>query len=391
MTAEERRERLQFALSKLEAGTFAQAAQAVEPVYLRDHNDREALLLLGLAVGGCGHPDLAADLLNDVAHRSPAAAHPAADLVRLLTAAGQSPAVESYFEAALALAPTDARLLVAAASWRLDTGDTSQSETLLWEATRLDPALPAAQRNLATIEAERGDIEAAMKRLRALIARDCNPAALDNLATMLGVEGQFDEALQLFERARTADPCSAQLAINHGMALLKAGQLGEGWSLFNRRLDLRNHALLPPESLLPVLEAGIRLDNRTVLVTHDSGFGDTLQFARYLPLLANRGARVLLWVPNALRRLIRAIPEVEAVISDSGAWPSFDWHCPIIRLAEVFGTTLDTIPATVPYLTADPALAAQWRNRLPPRRAGVRRVGTVERSAPCSNRQPAIE
>ena len=161
------------------------------------------------------------------------------------------------------------------------------------------------------------------------------------------------------------------------MALLKAGRFREGWSAFNRRLELPGHALLPMGSLLPVLETGTRLDGRTVLVTHDSGFGDTLQFARYLPMLADRGARVKLWVPDALCRLVQAMPGVEAVLSDKDAWPSFDWHCPIIRLAEVFGTTLDTVPATMPYVTADPALAAQWQSRLPPRQAGMRRVGLV--------------
>ena len=378
MTGQERREYLRLALARLESGAFTQAAQAAEPVYLHAPDDLEALVLLGLAVGGCGHPDLAADLLNDAARRSPAAAHPAADLVRLLGAAGLSRAIESYFDAALALAPDDVRLLVAAASWQLDAGHNGRAEELLREAARLHPAMPGVQLGLATVEAERGSIATAIERLRVLIARGAGtPEALGNLATMLGVEGRFGEAWELFGRARSASPGNLQLAVNHGMALLKAGRLREGWSAFNRRLELPGHALLPAESLLLVEDPGTRLGGATVLVTHDSGFGDTLQFARYLPLLADRGARVLLWVPEPLRRLMGTVPGVEAVVSDHEAWPSFDWHCPVIRLAEVFGTTLDTVPAAVPYLAADPALAAQWAGRLPPREGGMRRVGLV--------------
>ena len=377
MTGEERRERLRLALARLEEGAFAQAAQLSEPLYLQDPNDLEALVLLGLAVGGCGHPDLAADLLDDVARRAPTAAHPATDLLRLLAAADLPEAIESYFGAALALAPGDTRLLVVAASWHLDAGENGRAEELLRKAARLHPAFPAAQLGLATVEAERGDIAVAIQRLRALVARSASPAALGNLATMLGVEGRFEEAWELFGHARSADPGNVQLAVNHGMALLKAGRLDDGWGAFNRRLDLPGHALLPPASLLPVLQTDTRLHGRTVLVTHDSGFGDTLQFARYLPMLADRGARVLLWVPDTLRRLMQTVPGVEAVVSGNDAWPAFDWHCPIIRLAQVFRTTSDTIPATVPYLAADPALAAQWRNSLPPQEAGVRRVGLV--------------
>jgi hypothetical protein len=134
--------------------------------------------------------------------------------------------------------------------------------------------------------------------------------------------------------------------------------------------------LLPPQSLLPTLASGVRLEGRVVLVTHDEGFGDTIQFARYLPMLAAAGARVLLWVPKPLHRLLAKVAGVAEVFSDDRAWPDFDWHCPIMRLAEVFGTRLETIPADVPYLRADPELVAGWAQRLPSPQGG-RRIGLV--------------
>lgn len=378
MNGNDRRERLRVALARLEAGAFAEAARAVEPVYLENQNDPEAVLLLGLAVGGCGHPDLAADLLDEASRRSPAAAHPATDLVRLLSAANDFGAIEQYFGAALVLVPDDARLLVALASWLLDRGNNERAWSLLEKAVRLNPALPAAQLGLATVEAEQGAIETAIQRLRNLIARGGgSPAAVGNLATMLGVQGLFDEALHLFEHATRAAPDNIQLSVNQGMALLKAGRLGEGWSAFNRRLHLPGHALLPKETLLPILSPGTRLDGRIVLVTHDSGFGDSLQFIRYVPMLADRGACVLLWVPEPLRRLLGSVRGVRRVVSSAEGWPPHDWHCPVIRLAELFGTTLGTIPASVPYLRSDPGLMAQWAARLPSRQSGVGRVGLV--------------
>jgi tetratricopeptide (TPR) repeat protein len=378
--AEERKatgrgEVLRAALSELRAGNFGEAARLVEPLYHRRVDDLEVSLLLGLAVGGCGHPDLAADLLDDVARRRPDARHPAHDLIQLLTAAKRAGAIAAYLDAAMTLAPQDARLLFAAGSWAQEIGDEPQAQTLLERAIKLQPDLWAAHIGLAALLADAGQIDFAMARLRSVVASGGgSAAAFGNLGVLLGIEGLFSEAFDQFKQARRLAPGHARIAINHGMALLKAGRLAEGWPDLNRRLGLAGHALLPPHSLLPPLASGSRLEGRVVLVTHDEGLGDTIQFARYLPMLAAAGARVLLWVPKSLHRLLATVAGVAEVFSDDRAWPDFDWHCPIMRLAEVFDTKLETIPADLPYLRADAELAAEWAGRLPPPEGG-RRIG----------------
>jgi hypothetical protein len=114
---------------------------------------------------------------------------------------------------------------------------------------------------------------------------------------------------------------------------------------------------------------------QTVLLTHEQGFGDTLQFCRYIPLLAARGARIVLAVPPPLQRLLGTLQGVSEMVPTDSKLPPYHWHCPMMSLPRVFGTTLETIPAAIPYLTADPALVEDWAARLPPRR-GVR-VGLV--------------
>ncbi len=103
-------------------------------------------------------------------------------------------------------------------------------------------------------------------------------------------------------------------------------------------------------------EAG-DLTGRTVLLTHEEGFGDTMQFLRYAPLLAQRGARVLAWVPGPLVRLVQSVAGVAAVFTGDGAPPPFDFHCPFVSLPRVFETTVATVPGE-PYLAADPD--ARW-------------------------------
>jgi tetratricopeptide (TPR) repeat protein len=368
---------LRAALTLLRAGIFGEAARLVEPLYHRRADDLEVTLLLGLAVGGCGHPGLAADLLDDVARRRPDAQHPAHDLIQLLTVARRTDAIDGYLEAAMALAPRDARLLFAAGSRAQEIGEGPRAQALLERAIVLQSDLWVAHVGLAAVLADAGKIDEAMARLHAVVASGGGTAAaFGNLGVLLGVEGRFSEAFAQFEQARRLAPGHARIAINHSMALLKAGRLAEGWPGLNRRLGLADHALLPPQSLLPTLASGVRLEGGVVLVTHDEGLGDTIQFARYLPMLAAAGARVLLWVPKPLHRLLATVAGVAEVFSDDRAWPEFDWHCPIMRLAEVFGTSLETIPADVPYLRADPELAARWAQRLPSSQDG-RRIGLV--------------
>ncbi len=150
---------------------------------------------------------------------------------------------------------------------------------------------------------------------------------------------------------------------NRAVALLQAGRLTEAWQDEDWQPD---HTMLPAETLLPPISRLPDLTGRTVLVVHEEGFGDTLQFLRYLPLLAERGARVAVAVPSPLTRLLRSVPGVADVPDSDAPVPAHDFHCAFVGLPRAFETTLaDHIRATVPYLTADRALVRQWAARLP--------------------------
>ena len=96
----------------------------------------------------------------------------------------------------------------------------------------------------------------------------------------------------------------------------------------------------------------------------EQGYGDTIQFIRYARLLAARGARVVLYCQPAIAALMSTAPGVEQVVTDARRLPGFDAWCPLLSLPERFGTALETIPANVPYLSADPQRVAEWGQRL---------------------------
>ena len=114
---------------------------------------------------------------------------------------------------------------------------------------------------------------------------------------------------------------------------------------------------------------------KTILLHTEQGFGDVFQFCRYATLAADAGARVIFEVEPDLLALMATLPGVARVVSDREALPDHDVRCPVISLPLAFGTTLETIPANVPYLRADPARVSDWRARLSDVRG--RRVGLV--------------
>ena len=358
------------AFAALDSGRFSAAVPHCDALLAADPADAEARLLLGLARGAMGETAAAADLLHAVARARPDCAHPCHDLAGLLDRLGMPTQATAQYRAALALAPQDGGLRRALATRLLRDGDPAGALEALG-----DPAGSAASLHLAgQALAEAGDIPAATAQFRRAVALDPGPAAgWSNLGMMLKIAGKHAAAIAAHDHAVARAPDAPQLHVNRAVALLHAGRWTEAWGEYEWRLRLPGHTPLPLETLLPSLATGIDLAGRTVLLTHEEGFGDTLQFARYAPLLTARGALVLLAVPRALARLLAPLGPI---VAPTGTPPAFDFHCPFFSLPRVFATTPETIPASVPYLAADPARAAAWRPRLASGGPGLR-VGLV--------------
>jgi hypothetical protein len=104
-----------------------------------------------------------------------------------------------------------------------------------------------------------------------------------------------------------------------------------------------------PRSFTQPLWRGEPIEGKRILLHAEQGLGDTLQFLRYVPMVQARGGAVVLDVQGTLRRLAAQLPGLSVLISQGEA--GFDWQCPLMSLPLAFGTTVDTIPADIPYLT----------------------------------------
>jgi tetratricopeptide (TPR) repeat protein len=270
-------------------------------------------------------------------------------------------AVASYREA-LRLQPQQASVHnnLGAALAELDRLD--EAAASLREAIRLRPTWADAHNNLGNVlrRLERLDEAASAYREAVRLQPDLADGH-NNLALTFADLGQTDAALASYERALQLRPESSEYHKNRALTLLAQGDLQRGWAEFEWRWGC---AELPVRPLGRPEWDGAPLNGRTILLHAEQGLGDTLHFVRYVPLVRQRGGKVVLAVQRALVPLLRGLGGVESLVAQGDTLPAFDVHAPLLSLPRIFGTTLDNIPAAVPYLAADPALVEHWKREL---------------------------
>ena len=187
--------------------------------------------------------------------------------------------------------------------------------------------------------------------------------AYHNRAAALFELKRLDEALASCDAAVALKPDLASAINFRGAIKLLLGRFAEGWADHHWRWRTKNFAGTKPALAAPEWR-GEDLNGRSIFVNMEQGLGDTMQFGRYLPLLARRGAKVTFFANRKLHRLLRPLCErIEVVDSFEGS-RVFDFQCPLMSLPLRFGTDISSIPADIPYLHAEDAFAAKWKDRL---------------------------
>jgi Flp pilus assembly protein TadD len=276
----------------------------------------------------------AAQLFADLARDFPSHPLPHANLGMTLRRLGKLEAAVASYQRALALAPENPGVMSSLGNALRALGRLSEAEKLQARAVELAPR------------------ERPLRYNHALTLRDLR---------------RLDEALRLFTALNQEDPSDAEVAWDLAITQLQLGDYTQGFRGYENRWRLaRNETKLrdPPHW------QGEDIAGKRILLQSEQGFGDALQFARYVPLVAARGARIVLECLPELRPLFAGIEGVEQVVVKGEPAPPVDLSIPLLSLARIFGTTLATVPKQVPYLRALPA-------RLP-RRPGTRlQVGLV--------------
>ncbi len=282
---------------------------------------------------------------------------------------------ESCFREALAVKPGHTAVMNNLAVVRSRQNDFDGAEALYEEALAKHPAFPEALSNLSAVRRFKGDTDGAILCCRkALELRPDFPSALNNLGNALKDAGRLEEAVAAYRDALRIAPGDANVRNNLAMALLALGEFGEGWREYRWRWK-SDHLKASFRNLSEPEWQGETGEGGTILIHAEQGFGDTIQFCRYAPLVKERGFKVVMLVPQPLKRLVASLDGVDLVASGPGEIPSFDVQCPTMNLPLAFGTTVATIPPKIPYLSPDAADAARWRERLNGVENGKLKVG----------------
>jgi Flp pilus assembly protein TadD len=230
------------------------------------------------------------------------------------------------------------------------------------QAVQLQPSEPVFHSNLANALTLAGRPEEAETCCRqALRLRPTLTDARHNLAITLAAQGKLEEALTHNEEALRLEPEHPGARNCRGLWWLQQGDFARGWPEYEWRWKVRG---VTQRSFREPAWDGSPLGGRTILLYAEQALGDTIQFIRYAPLVKERGGVVVVECQPPLARLLASCPGIDRLVARGSPLPPFDVQAALLSLPGLFGTTLETVPADVPYLFADPTLVASWRREL---------------------------
>lgn len=334
--------------------------------------DDQTLYLHGLMALRGGALDEAAWLLTRALRRQPGHPGMRRNLVRALLLAERYEQVLLHANTALDTCPDDPEMHFARGTALNALGQPSRACAALARALALQPNHAAAWLNMGNAATDKDDYASAEAMYRSALRFAPELAeAWASLGYLLTEQGRLGEAVAACEEAIRLRPDMAQAHWNLAVALLLQGDLRRGLAEYEwRKRHRRFHRDFPD---LPGRRwDGGDINGQTVLVRAEQGLGDTIQFARYLPMIAARGGRPVLVCAPELVPLLQGLPGVE-VAAKRGMLPAYDAWVDQGSLPGLLGTTLETVPSAGGYLTADTERVKTWDAKLPK----GRRIGLV--------------
>ncbi|SIQ79270.1 MULTISPECIES: tetratricopeptide repeat protein [Acidiphilium] len=246
------------------------------------------------------------------------------------------------------------------------------------KSLELSPTVAVYPRNMCEIYRGAGRLDDALRMaLRAVELAPEDKSAHFNHALIRYERRELDDALAAADRAIELDPDFPEAHFERAEVLLLGGRLTEGWDSYEWRFKLKQAEGMLPKTDKPQWDGGALPDGKLLIVA-DQGFGDCIQFGRYIPWAADRAPKPVLACSGDLVPIMRQIPGLGRIVTRWETTGDFDAYIPLSGLPRLAGTTIDNIPTPIPYLHPDPAKITAWKQRidaLTP--TGKKRIGLV--------------
>ncbi len=380
------------------SGRLAEAQRVYLQILQVDDQNPEALHYLGLLKHQQGDGVAAVDLMYRAVTLKPDSSEFHCNLGMILGKSGRLQEALEVLDRAIELKPRsteayDNRGIV------LEKQGKGDEAIAAWrKAIEIEPDYPPALTHLGRALLAKDQAEEGLELLRKSVkANPHSSEAQNQLGCALRKVGELEAAAEAFRRAIQLDPCSCEAHSNLGIALYDLGELDQSLVHAEKAVELKSDYAEAHWNLSLTLLAmgawergwieyewrrygqikkgwfrsfqqpewnGCPIEGRTILLTAEQGFGDTLQFIRYAPLVAARGAKVIVEAPPALCEILRGVKGVSQIVALGEPLPPFDLHTRLLTLPCIFGTRPTNVPAEVPYLHADPRREALWKPRM---------------------------
>ncbi len=282
-----------------------------------------------------------------------------------LLSLGRAEAALSEFRQVLARMPNHVEARLGSGVAQAGLGQAEDAVAEFDRALSIVPGHPVAQYNRGIALFDLGRYADAVEAHdSALKATPEHAGAWLNRGRALAALNRLDEAVDSYGKVSALRKDDADANFNEALALLTLGDYRRGFEKYEWRWRRSGMPAQRRSHGRPLWLGEYPLTRKTVLIHAEQGLGDTIQFARYVPLVAESGANVVLEVQNELTALMRRLQGAPTVIARGEAPPPFDVYCPLGSLPLAFKTEPETVPARVPYLTADEAVLSTWSGRL---------------------------
>ena len=369
---------LRQGLHLAEQGRPAEAVPLLQQAVQAQPGSARAQHNLGVALAQLGRFDEAVAALEQALHLRPDYADASFNLGNALRELGRRDEAIERFRQALQRRPDHANACNNLGLTLTEAGRAEEAVEPLRQAVALQPKMKEGHNNLGLAYADLGRFAEAETCYQEALRLDPGYVeAHTNLGSACKEQGRLEEALSCYQYALWLEPVSAIAHYNRSLALLQQGDYEQGWKEYEWRW--RRKQVRPRDFAQPRWD-GRPLAGRTILLWREQGLGDTIQFVRYAALVEKAGGRVIVECPACLTPLLTTCAGIDRVVAEKQCLPACDVQAPLLSLPALLKTTLNAVPAAVPYLHVEAERVAAWRRRLGAAR--VFRVGVVWQGNP---------
>jgi hypothetical protein len=345
-----------------------------------DKRDLDSWVALGSIHGELGELQESVLCFDHVTQLNPNSPEAHFNLAKALRLLGQLPTAEQHYRQALKLHPGWIQALNNLGNLLHAMGRSEEATNCYQQALSIQPNYLEAKFNYANLMQDLGRYPEAIAVYRELLTQKPDHLhLLVNLARALAITKKFDDSFACYDRVLALisnspefigrkevcnNPYYVEASYTKSLFKLLLGEYEEGWRLYEWRWKTEQLKNNLRQFKQPLWLGDQPIAGKTILLHAEQGLGDTIQFVRYVSVVERLGANVVLEVPATLISLVQTFRGSFNLIAKGDDIPPFDLHCPLMSLPHALRTTLDTIPADIPYLAVDAQRQAQWRERL---------------------------